>query len=380
MSDGSGFEQDRDRIRGCLIGGAAGDALGYAVEFLRWRDIEERYGSRGITQYALQDGLARISDDTQMTMFTVNGIILSRVHQCDQNACIRRAYLDWYQTQTSSYDGGGGEGAGLLRGLRRRREPRTFTWLADLPEMYVRRAPGNTCLSALSEGAAGTVRVPCNNSKGCGGVMRAAPIGVTAQGRCLDYAEGADAAAITHGHPLGWLPAAALTHIVHVFCHYEQNGSLPKIAKETAAELEQIYPSYPEAAALRQLIEKAIALAEQPEISDRAAIGQLGEGWVGEEALAIALYCAVKYRDDFDRMLTAAVNHDGDSDSTGAIAGNILGLIIGYDAIPEKYKTDLELHDTILTLADDLCTAWKGTPTDPVRWERKYGACRRRLM
>ena len=44
--------RDRDRFRGCLIGGAAGDALGYAVEFLREGQIFRRYGERGITEYA----------------------------------------------------------------------------------------------------------------------------------------------------------------------------------------------------------------------------------------------------------------------------------------------------------------------------------------
>ncbi|MBR3024535.1 MAG: ADP-ribosylglycohydrolase family protein [Oscillospiraceae bacterium] len=45
----------------------------------------------------------------------------------------------------------------------------------------------------------------------------------------------------------------------------------------------------------------------------------------------------------------------GDSDSTGAVCGNILGAYLGYDAIPQKYKDNLELHDLILQLSDDLC-------------------------
>ena len=93
----------------------------------------------------------------------------------------------------------------------------------------------------------------------------------------------------------------------------------------------------------------------ESETNDLEAIYQLGEGWVAEETLAIAVYCALKYKDDFEKAIIASVNHDGDSDSTGAVCGNILGAYLGYDAIPQKYKDNLELNDLILQLSDDLC-------------------------
>lgn len=65
-----------DKYRGCLIGGATGDALGYAVEFLDRTTILNRYGEKGITEYDLIKGIAEISDDTQMTLFTANGLLL----------------------------------------------------------------------------------------------------------------------------------------------------------------------------------------------------------------------------------------------------------------------------------------------------------------
>ena len=65
-----------DKYRGCLIGGAVGDALGYAVEFLDEIDIFRHYGKKGIIEYDLVDGIAQISDDTQMTLFTANGLLL----------------------------------------------------------------------------------------------------------------------------------------------------------------------------------------------------------------------------------------------------------------------------------------------------------------
>ncbi len=96
------------------------------------------------------------------------------------------------------------------------------------------------------------------------------------------------------------------------------------------------------------------------DIPDYEAIAQIGEGWVAEETLAIAVYCCAKHFDNFEKALVASVNHGGDSDSTGAVTGNILGAAVGYDAIPTHFKNNLELHDVILHVADDL---WRGYTT-----------------
>ena len=61
-----------------------------------------------------------------------------------------------------------------------------------------------------------------------------------------------------------------------------------------------------------------------------------------------------KYFDDIEQALIASVNHTGDSDSTGAVLGNILGAAVGYDALPQHFKDDLEMHDVILKVADQL--------------------------
>ena len=101
------------------------------------------------------------------------------------------------------------------------------------------------------------------------------------------------------------------------------------------------------------LIDSAIELSENSD-SDLDNIHRLGEGWVAEETLAISIYCALRYQKDFSAGIIAAVNHRGDSDSTGAVTGNILGALLGYDAIDEKWKKDLELIDVIIEMADNL--------------------------
>ncbi|MBQ3887568.1 MAG: ADP-ribosylglycohydrolase family protein, partial [Clostridia bacterium] len=60
---------------------------------------------------------------------------------------------------------------------------------------------------------------------------------------------------------------------------------------------------------------------------------------------------------DFSSAIIAAVNHKGDSDSTGSIAGNIVGALVGYEAIDDKWKQRLELGDIILKVSDELSGA-----------------------
>lgn len=87
-----------------------------------------------------------------------------------------------------------------------------------------------------------------------------------------------------------------------------------------------------------------------------AHIEQIGQGWVGEETLGIALYCCLicRRRSDFETVVSYAVNHGGDSDSTGAVSGNILGTLFGDVSIPQRWRDVIELKDVILEVSDDL--------------------------
>ena len=121
-------------------------------------------------------------------------------------------------------------------------------------------------------------------------------------------------------------------------------------ARDTVAALFAYDPYIGE---LTDLIDFAITLSQNQD-SDLDNIHSLGDGWVGDEALAIAIYCALRYQNDFSAGIIAAVNHRGDSDSTGAIAGNILGAWLGYEALENKWKENLELADVIVETADML--------------------------
>ena len=372
-----------DAVRGCIYGGAVGDALGYPVEFDSERAIFSRYGSKGITEYETdrRTGKALISDDTQMTLFTANGLLVGDTREAMSGdrewprVYVTKAYLDWLMTQESSMR--------KVNRHERNTEEGGYSWLLDVPELYSRRAPGNTCLSALEQEEAGIsyedyIEAKRNNSKGCGGIMRVAPIAVNYRTDMerLDL-EGAQLAAITHGHSLGYMPAAVVVHIINriVFPPEGKKQSLKEIvleARDTAAE---IFAGDPHLTEMTDIIDLAVKLAEDGSERDLDNIHRLGEGWVAEETLGISLYCALKYQDDFSAGVIASVNHKGDSDSTGAVTGNILGALLGYAAMEEKWKKDLEIADVILEMADDLCYGCQMSEDGSYRdedWEMKY--------
>lgn len=367
-----------DKVKGCLFGGAIGDALGYAVEFDGYRFIVNIYGEKGITRFHRSPyaPLGGVSDDTQMTLFTATGLLegATRVKIEGDNdlraweKAVVRHYLDWKNTQV------------ITKGPKANRPS---SWLYALPELHERRAPGSTCMTALSALEAG--QKVNNNSKGCGGVMRVAPVAL-----CRDLMDmpssfvttlGGTVAEVTHQHPLGFMPAAfmveLLRRVMDTECENDKENlkSCMSVAAEAVRKLYSFM--YPEDwKVLKELVDKAVELA-YTDLNDVEAIGQLGEGWVGEEALAIALYCVLKHYDSFEDAVVAAVNHNGDSDSTGAICGNILGLVYGYEALPSHFKDNVELHDVISEVVVDLydgCPLEENgaTPEEVQRWKSKY--------
>lgn len=363
----------KDCIRGSLMAGAAGDALGYPVEFMSRNTILKRYGKEGITKFEIdRNGKALVSDDTQMTLFTANGILMGITRGAMRGIggqpenYVDGAYLDWYYTQT-------GIKAKILGD-----NDFHYTWLRDLPELAHRRAPGITCLSACE--SLFQRQRPNNNSKGCGGIMRVAPMGLLDASYKVKNDKGiysskylaeagAKIAKTTHLHPLGYLPAALLTLLISRIVPLtpdEVKASIIDIVNDGLKVMMQIdgdeYAKDKEY--LKALTLEAVRLA-QSDIPDADAIKKLGEGWTAEEAWAISLYCAIHHIDSMKDAIIASVNHDGDSDSTGSITGNIMGAIYGYEAIKKErlfcpkakeFENTIELANIILALADDLCS------------------------
>lgn len=293
-----------NRVSGCLFGGAVGDALGYPVEFSTLDAITAAVGPIGVREFLAMPGLPHgaVSDDTQMTLFTADALA-RRDDRAPVRASLVDAYRDWYLTQTTS---------------------------AAVPNAQ-------------------------NESKGCGTVMRSAPFGLVVSWtpeQSFGYA--AQAAAITHGHPTAHVAAGALAMLIRLLVAGEP------LAQAVAQTLKHVVREEDSTG----LTETSTALRKAANPVDgwsggHESVDSLAAGWIAEEALAIAVYCALRFpeRDQIEDALVFAVTHSGDSHSTGSICGNILGALHGADAIPERWRHAVEGRDTIQAVAVSVALA-----------------------
>jgi ADP-ribosyl-[dinitrogen reductase] hydrolase len=326
--------------RGCLLAGAVGDALGGPVEFLSDAQITQQFGPEGVKGYEFAYGRrGAITDDTQMTLFTAEGLIRAASRAKDRGIChppsvVHHAYLRWLLTQSGSPSTNVSEDG----------------WLIQQKGLFARRAPGNTCLSAL-ETASHFGELAQNNSKGCGGVMRVAPVALylsndlTESASVEAYRLAAECCALTHGHPTGQIAGGAFAYILHrLLCG--------RALADAVADVIQYLSSIENNEETRMSLAMALKFSESKAPS-RDNLRKLGEGWIAEEALGMGVYAALT-ADKLENGLLFAVNHGGDSDSTSSIAGNLLGLMFELDSIPPHWLAGLELAEVIGEVAEDL--------------------------
>lgn len=261
------------RFVATLLGGAIGDALGYTVEFMMLDEITSKYGRDGISDLVVEkkSGKSLISDDTQMTLFTADGMMWA-YYRCSRRGIgsytvsgVYPSYLRWYYTQTKRMPN---ENNKFFLEKQPHEEELS---ILDYKELFYKRAPGLSCLSALESGEMGTIEKPINDSKGCGGVMRVAPVGLFLHNK-PEYAFriGAETAAITHGHPTGYLASGVFSMIIAEIVNgrsiLEATTNAIRVLKECRGHEE----------VLNALL-NAIELANSEE-SNELSIRKLGEG------------------------------------------------------------------------------------------------------
>ncbi len=350
----------KEYYRGCLVGGACGDAMGYPVEMMDWNQIRSAYGAGGITEFPVnaERKEALFSDDTQMAILTVDGLLWADKKAKERGvyaytSSLFYCYQKWLYTQTGRF---ADKNYDFLLGGE----------ILSNEELFSRRAPDKVCLSALEESVNGkyaTIQKPLNKNSGIGAVMRAAPIGLYFYNDVKTaFRIGAESAAITHGHPDAYLPAGFLACLIaHLVCGKDLEAAILRALQELA--------QWPDHQNTKELIEKAISLAEQinrnegllnqseMEMAGRIDLSAIGSGATGSEVIALALYCALRHTDDFKQAVLMAVNQGGNGDTVAAICGSILGTYLGISEIPYPWVNKVECSILLVHGADRILEA-----------------------
>jgi ADP-ribosylglycohydrolase len=306
-------DSERSKSRAILHGLALGDALGWPTEFISLPQIKSKYGEKGIQ--APPDP-AIFTDDTQMTLALLRALLKYPAGPIEPlMGEVVREFIEWARSPENN------------------------------------RAPGNTCMAAIRNLEEGMpwryAGIP--HSKGCGSAMRVAPVGYLYQHDPERLREVAHATGVaTHRHPTGDAAAIAAAYLL-------------KLALDGIAPLDMIEPTVAFIAGISVNGEAETKLRQVAEVvtweDEEAALEALGRGWVGEEAVALALYCCARTPDDWVATVRRGANTNGDSDSIASIAGGIQAARLGLEAIPADWIARLEKVEDLTRLADELAAA-----------------------
>lgn len=367
------MEMDRTRLafRGALLGLAVGDAMGYPVDGLTWRQIRENYGPGGLQGYDLVNGYADVTSYTQLASFTCNGLLLGLTQGLMRGTVapfVKYVGLSSREWAVSQRPWG--------------RPDRTFCWLLTQPEMCRRRCMDTRMLDTLSRGKnLATPEEPVNNFVTPSSLTAAVAVGLFGRTSKLPQSEldrlGAEAVALTHGGPLAFLSGAALTHMV-CLCLKEPEMPIKVMVRDVTETLKDRYGhQYSQCFDLCSLLNLALSLSQNRSAAPADMMGQLRCDNAAQ-VLAGAVYALASGRDCFDTTLITSVNHSGKSSAVGAVAGALLGARLGEASLPGFYIDCLEPAPILRELADDMyhgCTMEIGNRLYDLEWDQKYLHC-----
>lgn len=340
----------QEMFRGALLGEACGDALGYPLAELSVGNIERKFGPYGLRTLVRtrQTGkLAPVTDNTQLALATVDGLLWADAKKLDYMEGIYRGCMRWFYSQT-----GEEPRRGQRTWMRRQPHEKEFCLVRE-KFMHARRNPEVGLLKAFSMELRGTVKTKVNESSGSDVLSRAIPIGLLYGGDEKEAFElGIKAGALSHSEPVAYYAAGALAALIACLT---AGISLPKSIERMHGLLDKVHKA--------DSIVTLLGAAEQQAASHPAgkegawehidAIASLGMGETADEALAIAVYCALAVDDPMDSIIVAA-NHDGKSHTTAAIAGAIQGVRFGPSFLPAYWTDALEGKRMAEALADKL--------------------------
>jgi DNA ligase (NAD+) len=309
-----------ERYRGSMLGLAIGDALGHPTEFLSdVRRIKEKYGPEGIRDFAAsgRHPAGTFTDDTQMTIAVARALAKKgRSALDDLMGELGREFVAWANHSSNN------------------------------------RAPGGTCLSgcaALKKGVDWR-RSGVAGSKGCGAAMRAAPVGLLYfddDERLLRV--GAAQSVLTHGHPTAVASSVAAAAAVAWVCRGNGLQGMVDFVRAMVARVDGrllvdlgVDEARAESLGVREQMRALDATERAFEKEAEDVCSLLGGAWIGEEAVACALWCVYRANGDFEGSVCRGANSSGDSDSIACIAGSVAGALVGRGQLPECYVRGVE--------------------------------------
>ena len=334
----------QSRIVGSLLGGACGDALGYPVEHKTYSTIVKIYGEKGLGSMETTNGVALITDDTQMTIYTAQGLIYAYEKGCNYLETVHevhKSYLRWIQSLLSE------NVVALYEGMYLKEELETNE-LLEYEGIDTKMCRGGSTFAALLSGEMYSVHHPAPEGVRCGTTMRSAPIGIYCyKNPTLAFQLGRDCAALTHGHSSAYLSAGVMCMLIALLIQGE----------EIRAAINQCFRhliTQPDGLELYKVLKRGVELSETPQDDAYLDIKKLGLGWRADENLAIALYCCLRFGSNVKEALCACVNHSGDSDSVAAVCGNILGAYVGEEGLPSEFTNVIQFAELLKSQAKTL--------------------------
>ena len=356
------MENMRPFYRGCLLGLAVGDAMGYTIDDKTWAEIQENYGPNGLLGYDLKESeYAQVTSYTQIAAFLCNGMLLALTRA-------KGEYLRWGKLALKEW----------TRSQHFYRDPEeSYCFLCKLPLFHRRHCRDARMLDTLRLEAYGTMDTPKNNYSAPGAITAGIAAGMLYQpGRIAPERVGSLAGeliALTHGNPETFLSGVILAYaITGILQDPSHSHTLAEHFMQAIEVTVSKYRSrFPQVEDLSLQLRRAIALSQSAAVTPQLGMEQL-QCLDTAQCLAGAMYACLVSPEDFDGAIITAVNHSGISAAVGAIAGAIMGARLGEDALPAFYLESLECTDVLGVLAEDMAAGTPALGLFDDTWDHKY--------
>lgn len=352
--------EKQSAYRGCLLGLAVGDAMGYPIDSKLWDEICAEYGPNGLLGYDLRNGSAEVTSYTQIAAYVANALLvaLTRGRPGAYVQYITMALKEWAKRQHFP------------------RDPDSSPfWVSKLPQLRKRACKDARMLDALRAENLGGTDYAINNAVSAGAMPAAVAIALFFNPKRMEPAEvgtlTADTVALTHGNPETFLAGVTLAYALAGIIQQPEIPLKEQFLHAITAMQYQFGFRYPQSEQVVEKVNTAIALADNPELTPRQALEQLN-CCTAASCLAGAFYICLIHPEDFDCAMVSAVNHSGSSAATGALTGAILGAKMGADALPDFYLESLEAAPALEQLAEDLAVGSMTSGLFNDDWDHRY--------